>query len=139
MNRTNRLISFFCGVTLVVACLAPGWTGARAQQARVPVMYGAEPGLDACGGLGRVKGLKRGGDNFLSVRAGPGASHREIDRLRNGRSVWFCDGNGDWIGIVYGTAGQECKVGSPVARKMPYPGPCRSGWVHRAFVELMAG
>ena len=139
MNRKSRSAPVFCAAALAAGCLAAGWTGASAQRARVPVMYGGAPGLDACGGLGRVRGLQRGGDNFLSVRAGPGTHHREIDRLRNGRSVWFCDGSGDWIGIVYGAAGQECNVGSPVARKMPYPGPCRSGWVHKTFVELMAG
>ncbi len=131
----------FSGVAaLAAACLIGAYAGgAIAQQRPVPVMYGHDPGLDACGGLGLVKGLKSRGDNFLSVRAGPNSGQRELDRLRNGRRVWMCDERGDWIGIVYGTGEQECKVGSPIARKMPYPGPCRSGWVHKNFVELLAG
>lgn len=104
-----------------------------------PVMVGGEAGLDACGSTGRVRGLKADGDNFLAVRTGPGARFRMVDKLRNGQGVSLCDEKGDWIGIVYTRKDQRCGVGTPIARRQAYRGPCRAGWVHKSFIELMAG
>ncbi len=68
----------------------------------VPVMVGGVAKLDACGGLGEVRGLNQSGDGFLAVRMGPGRKYPMIDRLYNGNQVYFCDSHGEWIGIVYG-------------------------------------
>ena len=105
----------------------------------VPVMHGGEPNLDACGGWGEVRGLNPNGDGFLAVRTGPGTEYPMIDRLHKGDGVHFCDQRGDWIGIVYGELGRACGVGSPVARRQPYRGPCKSGWAHQNWLLLIAG
>jgi hypothetical protein len=115
-----------------------------AAQSR-PVMIGGEADIDACNSFWRVRGLNPRGDGFLSVRAAPGTDKRELDRLFNGDGVFVCEQAGDWFGIVYPGAGLkpgseiDCKVGSPVPRQRAYAGPCRSGWVHKRFLEVIAG
>jgi hypothetical protein len=88
---------------------------------------------------GVVRGLNPRGDGFLSVRAAPSASRREIGRLYNGRQVYVCQTRGAWYGIVYGRPGGDCGVTTPWIRRLPYTGPCRSGWVARRWVEIWAG
>ncbi|MEL6529917.1 MAG: integron [Pseudomonadota bacterium] len=98
--------------------------------------------LDACAGVGQVRGLDPGGDNFLSVRIAPGTDARERDRIQNGNRLFLCDQAGDWYGIVYQKAGDtltECGTGTPSAYQGAYRGPCRYGWVHKYFVELLSG
>ena len=114
-------------------------TPAQAQQRPVPVMVGGEADFDACPSQGVAKGLRRGGDNFLAVRAGPGTSHRLRYKIRAGQTFNLCGSQGQWTAIVFGRRGQDCGVGSPIARRQPYRGPCRSGWVHRNFVRVTAG
>lgn len=112
---------------------------ALAQQTR-PVQIGGDGTIDACAGLGQVVQLRAGGDGFLSVRAGPDASRPELDRLGAGARVHLCDEDGAWFGIVYADdEGTDCGVASAVAMRGPYIGPCRSGWVHSRFVEVVAG
>jgi len=105
----------------------------------IPVMLGGEPEMDACPGWGEVRGLDPDGDGFLAVRTGPGTGYPMIDRLHEGDGVHFCDERGDWIGIVHGEPGQDCGADSPVARRQPYRGPCKSGWAHRNWLVLLAG
>ncbi len=98
--------------------------------------------LDACAAVGRVRGLREGGDNFLSVRIAPGTKAREKDRLGNGNKLYLCDQSGDWYGVVYQKAGDQmasCGTGTPSAFVGAYRGPCRYGWVHKYFVEFVAG
>lgn len=124
------------GLMLVLA-LSGAIDSQRVDRPEVPVILTAD-GLDPCG-LGMVKALKAGRDGFLSVRARPAAGGRELDRLRNGEQVYMCADKGEWIGIVYSRPRRDCGVTSPVPRKMAYAGKCRSGWVHRRWVELIAG
>lgn len=127
-----------------VALAAPMASAHDAVDAR-PVMYGLDgPDFDGCGGWGRVKGLNPDGDNFLSVRAAPTTQSSRLDKLKQGHEIWFCDSakNGEWVGIVYKGEGQdgfECATGPNLDKPRPYPGPCRSGWVHKRYVELLAG
>ena len=113
------------------------------QRTTTPVMVGAGPEFDACGGVGRVKRLNPRGDNFLSVRAAPSTKAREIGRLRGGDLVYMCDaaGGGRWAGIVHegGKVDTGCGVTSPVVPARAYRGPCRSGWVASEFVQVIAG
>ena len=99
------------------------------------------PNLDACSSVGRVTNLKPGGDNFLSVRAAPDTRAVEKDRLKADEMVAMCDEAGDWIGVVYrppeGT--ETCGTGTPSAYLGAYRGPCRYGWVHGDYIELIAG
>lgn len=110
-----------------------------------PVMYGLDgPDFDGCGGWGKVKGLDPEGDNFLAVRAAPTTQSSKLDELKQGDEVWFCDGSKDqqWVGIVYRGKGQKdfaCETGPNLPEPKPYPGPCRSGWVHKDYVVLLAG
>jgi hypothetical protein len=105
----------------------------------VPVMVGGVAKLDACGGLGEVRGLNQSGDGFLAVRMGPGSKYPMIDRLYNGNQVYFCASHGKWIGIVYGKPAQDCGLSSPLPKRQPYKGPCQSGWAHRNWLALIAG
>ena len=109
----------------------------------VPVMVGGEADYDACGSVMQVTGLNRRGQNYLSLRSGPATTARELARLRAGQFVWDCDASPDkqWTGVVYSLPGkdQDCGVGTPIARRQPYRGPCASGWVSSRFLELVAG
>lgn len=116
----------------------------QAAEPEIPVKVGRDgPELDACGGIGRVARLNPEGDNFLAVRERPTTEAPEKDRLGPRTLVWLCDGQGEWQGIVYPSGAYQdlgdCRVGSPVPAEAPYDGPCRSGWVHSRFIELVAG
>ncbi len=119
-----------------------GWPLAQAQaQTVVPVEIGGDGDADACASLGRIVRLDPAGDNVLSVRAGPGTRQRELDRLNAAALVTVCDERGAWLGVVYAPPGAEidCGLSSPQEMRLPYRGPCRSGWVHRRFVDIIAG
>ncbi len=120
-----------------------GAVAASAATESVPRIGLAGDDLDACLSVGQVSGLDPRGDNFLAVRAEPSAQGREKDRLGPGRWIWLCDEAGDWLGVVYSADPDDkpgdCEVGSPVASVRPYAGPCRSGWVHSRYVEVIAG
>ena len=107
------------------------------------IIVGRDGGeFDACGASGKATGLKPGGDGFLSVRIAPSSSAREKDRVGNGQMVSLCDEAGEWIGVVYSRRGDgepDCGVGTPSAYLGAYRGPCRFGWVHSRYVELLAG
>jgi hypothetical protein len=111
----------------------------QASETRVSIMIGGEPHLDACGAVGVVSGLRPTPGNTLSVRSGPGHEYNRIDGLALGTRVWLCDRNGDWLGVIYGLAGSGCGVSTPSAKRQAYHGPCSSGWVHKKYVDLIAG
>ena len=110
-----------------------------------PVKYGLDgPDFDGCGGWGRVTNLNPRGDNYLAVRAAPTTQSSKLDKLKQGHEVWFCDSakGGEWVGIVYKGKGQgdfDCATGPNLEKAKIYPGPCRSGWVSRQYVVLLAG
>ena len=117
--------------------------GSEVEEGERLVMVGQDGSeFDACAALGRVRGLRTGGDNFLSVRIAPGSDAREKDRIGNGNRLYLCDQSGDWFGVVYQKAGDamvSCGTGTPSAYVGAYRGPCRYGWVHKYFVEFLAG
>ncbi|MEA3419413.1 MAG: integron, partial [Campylobacterota bacterium] len=93
--------------------------------------------LDACGAIGAVRGISRNGDGFIAVRSGSGGKYKMIDKLyRNGEYIIMCDSKGKWTGIVYG---ENCGVGTPISRRQPYKGSCKSGWVYEKYIRLIAG
>jgi hypothetical protein len=123
-------------IALLLVCFVA--TPAAAQtKLDVPVLVGVDAELDPCA-LGMIVGLDPRGDGFLSVRSGPAANYRELDRLKNGNRVHLCDQKGDWIGIVYGAV-DKCGVGTPWPKKKAYAGPCKHGWVHTRYVKPLAG
>ncbi len=109
----------------------------RRGDRRIPIIIGGDADYDACGGTGEVNGLNPRGDNFLSVRSGPGSRYNEVDRIKPGQNVFLCDEAGNWFGIVYGK--YDCGVMSPVATRQPYKGDCKSGWVSKKFVAITSG
>ena len=125
---------------LALVCLPLATT---AQQRHVPVIAGQNPGYDACGTVGVVRGLDpQGGDGFLAVRAGPSSDYAMLDKVYNGYLLNICDqsgSNGNWLGVVYSHDSQDCGVGTPWPRAGAYTGPCSSGWVYRKFVADYAG
>ena len=118
---------------------APAADGDRRQ-----VMIGlAGRNRPACTGSGRVARLNPRGDNFLSVRARPGRTMREVERLNSRQPVIVCDQARDdvrnerWLGIVYRSdPNQDCGVSAPVPQARPYGGPCRSGWVAASLINV---
>ena len=116
-------------------------TEAALKVAARPVRYGIDgPNYDSCGSVGDVTGLKADGDNFLSVRAAPSTSAKELDRLPAGKTVAMCDSTDGWVGIVYDLTGSmDCGTGSPIDSEQNYGGPCKSGWVSKKFITLTAG
>jgi hypothetical protein len=127
-----------CGIlaALALGCLP---TASGAQGLRVPVIAGQEPGYDACGSQGVVRGLDPHGDGFLAVRAGPGSSYAMLDKVYNGYILNLCDQRGNWLGVVYSHETMDCGVGTPWPKPGAYTGPCRSGWVYRKYVGDFAG
>jgi Caspase domain/Bacterial SH3 domain len=63
-----------------------------------------KPVADACSGKGRVRGLDPNGDNFLSVRTGPGTHFNEIARIYTGDRVTICGTSGRWLKIRFGSS-----------------------------------
>ena len=115
-------------------------TAALAGGSAVPVKIGSIPDMDACLSLGVVSGLQH---SVLSVRSGPSTTTAKIDSLHNGQSLWLCDSSSDgkWHGVIYvhGKDTPECGLSSPVSSEKPYTGLCKSGWVHKTWVKVIAG
>jgi hypothetical protein len=115
----------------------------QAQQVRdVPVIVGGDATMDACATQGKVVGLDPKGDNFLSLRGGPGGKpFREVTRLHAGQVISICQEKGAWLGVVFAGAGasQNCGVATAIAHARPYRGPCTSGWVHKRYIDIIAG
>lgn len=135
---------------LAIAALALLFTGAEAGSQKRAVTIGGDADLDACATYGKVArlGPRRAEDpksGFLSVRSGPGgAAYFELDQLHNGNEVIVCETVGPWLGVIYPDRGQAFEIcsdeaGASVARRTPYAGACRSGWIHERYVEITAG
>lgn len=107
-----------------------------------PVPIGESgPRFDACQAIGVVRGV--GGEGLLAVRAAPFQEAERRDTLTNGDAVFVCTRSHDqsWFGIVYSESREPsgtCGVSSPVPSRRAYDGPCRSGWVASAFIQLRA-
>jgi hypothetical protein len=133
--RADRLIA----AALVVALLA----GAGPAGPSRPVMVGGTADYDACPSTFTVTGLNPRGDNFLSLRSAPSADARELARLKPGQVVWACDetGDGNWTGVLVSPDHDnvDCGVGTPIARRQPYRGPCKAGWAASRYLTSLAG
>jgi hypothetical protein len=114
------------------------------------VKIGADFYIVGAMGFDRVNGLKAQGDNFLSVREGPGETFPERDRLTNGRFVFALEDKAGWKGIVYpadktldsDAAARQCGLDREAAKKLeaprPYGGPCKWGWASARFIQRLA-
>ncbi|MEM6909803.1 MAG: integron [Pseudomonadota bacterium] len=137
----NRLTFATCAALLIATFAGP--LAARIEAGERLVMVGRDGAeLDACSSLGQVHGLKKDGDDFLSVRIAPGSASKERDRIANGTRLFLCDEHNDWYGVVYQQTGDalvDCGASTPSSYVGAYRGPCRYGWVHKYFVEFLAG
>ena len=114
---------------VVLAMLCTGGTLALAQQAAVPVMYGVDADFETCG-WGQIS-------KATAVRAGPGTGYLKTGEVKAGAGVTMFGEKGDWIGIAYGSDGQEdCP---PRKKDKAYDGPSKSGWVQKKYLRLVAG
>lgn len=107
-----------------------------------PVEYGGNDDLDACLSLGYVDHLNQGPDGFLAVKDEPKLSAKRIDKVYNGQTVYICAETKDglWLGIVYTKDEKiDCGTTSPVDKRKPYKGPCKSGWVSKKWIVIEAG
>lgn len=110
--------------------------------AKVAVQYGNSDDLDACATIATVSGLSNGSDGFLAVKDSPNIKAKRIDKIFNGQTVWICESSkdGNWLGVVYDSTGKkECGVTSPIEKRVPYKGPCNSGWVSKKYVKILGG
>jgi hypothetical protein len=135
------------GCVAFAVCLGGAFAGgglvssasAKARQPKTPVTVGAGSEEDACSAVSEVVGLSSGKSGFLSVRSSPTTSSAELDRLYNGLQVQECTPKNDFVGIVYDKTGKlDCGVSSPLEAQK-YRGPCRSGWVARKYLKIIAG
>ena len=109
-----------------------------AQAQSVPVYLDSTDDIDPCA-WGKVTGLKVNGDGFLAVRTGPGTNYKMIDKIHNGQEVYLCDWDGKWIGVLYTKKNTDCFSRHVHGTRQKYNGRCWNGWVHRNWVELLAG
>ena len=145
-------------LTISIATIFAGTAPSRAEDVAaqpVRITPPVEDGkaLFSGGAIARIVGLRKGGDGFVSVRAAPSTKAAELDRLTASRPVIALTPATDWskvtfIGVIYPAGGSggvslsvvcdfpETPPGPPFDRI--YTGPCRSGWVHRRFVEVLA-
>jgi hypothetical protein len=87
---------------------------------------------------GKVIGLDPNGDNFLSVRSGPGGQpYREIDRLFTSDTVYVCGRKAPWLAVVYSQghkAQASCDTASKGTRRSN-EAQCQYGWVHSRYIK----
>jgi hypothetical protein len=139
----KKLVPLTAAAVIVSVAIAGGYRSHAAEAAErdVPVHVGGAIDLDACPGSGAVTGLDPKGDNFLSVRSGPGGrGFRERDRVHTGQRLTICEEQGVWLGVVYSPdPAVDCGLATPRPKVTAYKGPCRSGWVHGRYVGDRAG
>lgn len=132
-----------CDLALLCLCLCASIAAAKAESAipSMPVTASSDGIMDACNSVGRVTWLNPKGDNFLSVRSGPGGKYTEISRLASGTDIFICNERSPWLGVIYppDITTVDCGTDAYVGEAKPYTGPCRSGWIHQKFVEVIAG
>lgn len=118
-----------------------GWMLAFAGPLAVPIWSGSLPPLESVrGNLCNLAAVKKlGQSRHLLVRAGSGHRFESIDRLSTGERVYTCSNRGEWIGVAYSTPNVRCGGPGPVGLDIRRTKSCRSGWVHRDWIEVLAG
>lgn len=107
-----------------------------------PVRIGEQgPNFAACNAQGRVREQAAAG---LAVRAAPFEQAQQKGVLAPGATFFICSRSLDqrWFGVVYeapGRAAPACGVSTPASARGDYAGPCDSGWVGSAQVQLISG
>jgi hypothetical protein len=120
-----------------------------------PMMLDGRP-IAPAGSVAEVVGLKKaGGDGFASVRGAPSLQGAERGRLTLGQHVIMLNEDEStrktgFVGVLYVEAARDqsadleqvCGIENPPSptktEKKLYTGPCKSGWVARRFVKVLA-
>lgn len=144
---TQKVVSRTATTMLAALALPVAVAAAAKPPADRPVMVGGQQDIDACPSVAVIVPLREGGDGFVAVRAAPSLKARRLYKLLPGQEVLLCaaSADGQWVGIIYpeplgGPDVSECRVSMPIAGKAhAYDGPCRSGWVARRLLTVIAG
>lgn len=159
--RSIRFAQKILASMILIGPILAGTTPTRAEDVAaqpVRITPPVEDGkaLFSGGAVARIVGLRKGGDGYVSVRAAPSTKAAELDRLTASRRVIALTPPTSWdeasfIGVIYPAGGSDATSPSvfevcgfseiPPATPpfdRPYTGPCRSGWVHKRFIEVLA-
>lgn len=77
-------------------------------------------------------------DGGAKLHAGPSEEFPVVAILTAGIVVAGCDHRDGWEGIIEGQD-ETCSVGISVPERIPYTGPCRSGWIDQSLVTQIYG
>lgn len=108
----------------------------RAGARAVRIGIDGQHGMDACHTNGRISG-----QDTVGVLGAPEATAARADGVEPGQTVDICETIPGWYGVVYrnGSDTASCGTGENLPGPRDYAGPCRSGWVPEANVQVTAG
>lgn len=75
----------------------------------------------------------------LRVRGEPNRQSRTLDGLRRGQRVYACQQQGEWLRIAYHGPNAPCEATHELGLEASRSRSCRSGWVHRDFIDILTG
>ena len=97
------------------------------------VEWGGNPRMDACDGFGIVLV-----NTVLFQFDGSSGSMKHDSVIPAGKTVSYCDEDGEYTGVLIHERGVDCGGGSAGnSVRSPYTGPCQSGWIKSIFLELV--
>jgi len=135
MKLTSSNVIVACALLVIMSC-----TKTVNTQTKVHVQVGGNGDLDACLSLAIPRVPTSAGARLIDVRQGPGETYTITDHLGARGKIFVCTEDGPWSGVVYPeTDISECGVSSPIEKRQPYNGPCKSGWIRSADIEVIAG
>ncbi|MCB9026613.1 MAG: hypothetical protein H6625_09875 [Bdellovibrionaceae bacterium] len=118
----------FMGLIMLLFC-----SGAFAYPTS-EVQWGGESDLDACGASGYTMA-----ETVLITEDSNGlTSFKTI--IPAGTLVTVCDDDSGYYGVLINEEGIDCGGGSAIVPvRKTYDGPCKSGWIKKVFLQLVAG
>lgn len=133
--RKERQVDTILLLAAIAPYVATFASSGVSERQYVPVVTDAS-GPYFCN-LARVRDLRSG--RRLAVRTGPAQRYDAVTAFHNGQAVYICNDAGEWLGVAFGQPGRPC--GDGVARPLPYQvaASCRTGWVHRRWIEILTG
>lgn len=125
----KRLVLFLC-------VLVSPFVMAADTDAVAPAMVGGNGEPQACTSAGVVKSAD--GMGGIHVRTGPSDEDLVFGFLPDGKKVWICDHQEQWVGVVYPDKDESCETDSPINPEHPYRGKCLAGWVQASDIKQVA-
>jgi hypothetical protein len=123
-------------LSLAILMIAAGMEA----QPSVPVWSDSVPPAGSVRGYACNLAVVRGiGSSRLPVRVGPGRRFKRRDALREGERVYTCNERGKWLGVVFSRPNATCGNQQPIGLDITLTRSCRSGWVHRRWIEIITG